>query len=239
MSDGARDSLELARLHLDALYECDADDFITASRDAKLSPPRFHLVRTPAGNHWLLRATLDTKQRARLAAILLLQPQIADCADAQVHPPALESIRAILADYAPAETEYRGPAFFFPEQLPPSHRAELLGDRRRAPREGPFAWLREADDASRPIALVRSESGDVASVCYSARATSVVAEAGVRTLEQHGGHGFARMAVIAWAAAVRQDGRTPLYSTQWENIASRALASRLGLICYGEDLHIG
>ena len=235
----SRDSLELARLHLNALYERDADDFITASCDAKVSPPCFHLVRTSAGNHWLLRATLDAAQRARLAAILLLEPQVIDCADARAHPPALEAIRAILADYAPAESEYRGPAFVFPDQLPPSPRAELLGDRGRAPREGPFAWLREADEASGPIALVRSASGDVVSVCYSARATSVVAEAGVRTLEEHRGHGYGRMAVIAWAAAVRQDGRTPLYSTQWENIASRALASRLGLICYGEDLHIG
>ena len=238
MKDAARDPLELARLHLDALYEGDTDGFITASRDAKVSPPRFHLVRTPGGNHWLLSAALENAQRERLAAVLSLQPQITDCADAQAHPPALEVIRAILADYAPAASEYSGPAFLFPDRLPPFQRAELLGDSHRAPREGPFAWLREADEASRPIAFVRSESGDVVSVCHSARATSAVAEAGVRTLEEHRGLGYGSMAVVAWATAVRQDRRTPLYSTQWDNMASRALATRLGLICYGEDLHI-
>jgi len=47
------------------------------------------------------------------------------------------------------------------------------------------------------------------------------------------------MAVVAWAAAVRQGGRVPLYSTDWENTAARALASRLRLVCYAEDFHIG
>jgi hypothetical protein len=33
-------------------------------------------------------------------------------------------------------------------------------------------------------------------------------------------------------------GRTPLYSTSWENEASLALAKKLGLPQYGVDLHI-
>jgi predicted GNAT family acetyltransferase len=67
----------------------------------------------------------------------------------------------------------------------------------------------------------------------------VAAEAGVETREQYRGRGYGSIAVVAWAAAVRQGGRMPLYSAEWENIASRALASRIGLICYAEDVHLG
>jgi predicted GNAT family acetyltransferase len=64
------------------------------------------------------------------------------------------------------------------------------------------------------------------------------AEAGVETIERFRGRGYGTTSVVAWAAAIRREGRVPLYSTEWENKASRALASSLGLVCYGEDLHI-
>ena len=41
----------------------------------------------------------------------------------------------------------------------------------------------------------------------------------------------------AWAQAVRTQGGIPLYSTSWDNRASRAVAHNLGLSLYGEDLH--
>lgn len=37
---------------------------------------------------------------------------------------------------------------------------------------------------------------------------------------------------------LRVDRREPLYSTSWENAASRALAARLGLRRFGADLQI-
>lgn len=236
--DAAADSLELANLHLNALYELDAAGFIAASRDPAVTPPRFHLMRTPAGNRWLLRADLETAQAERLASILSVQPHVSDCADARAHPPDLKTIRAVLGEHAPVVRQYRGPAFYSPDELATANRAELLIDRRQAPREGPFAWLRQSADASNPITVVRADNGEVASVCYSARSTSAAAEAGVETVAECRRHGYGSMAVMAWAVALRQSGRVPLYSTAWEDIASRALASRLGLICCAEDLHM-
>jgi hypothetical protein len=45
--------------------------------------------------------------------------------------------------------------------------------------------------------------------------------------------------VAGWAAAVRAEGRLPLYGTSWANRASRGIARNLGLVLYGEDCHAG
>jgi hypothetical protein len=226
-------------LHLDALYQRDARGFVSASRDPGLKPPHFHLVRTPIGNRWLLGASLNRAQRERVTAILSVEPLISDCADAETHPLDIDAIRAAIREHADPLREYRGPAFVFPDQINASTRAMLLVDLRQAPREGPFAWLGTAEENAHPIAIVRVGNGEVASVCYSARSTSAAAEAGVETAERYRRQGYGSMAALAWAAAVQQSGRVPLYSTSWENIASRLLAQRLGLTCYGEDLHLG
>jgi hypothetical protein len=44
--------------------------------------------------------------------------------------------------------------------------------------------------------------------------------------------------VAAWARAIRESGGEPLYSTSWDNKASRGVARKLGLLLYGEDLHL-
>jgi mono/diheme cytochrome c family protein len=63
-------------------------------------------------------------------------------------------------------------------------------------------------------------------------------EAGVETAASCRGRGYAAPVVAAWARAVRDVGRVPLYSTSWRNEASRAVARKLGLVCFGSDLHI-
>jgi predicted GNAT family acetyltransferase len=78
----------------------------------------------------------------------------------------------------------------------------------------------------------------LASVCFSARNTPVAAEAGVDTVEEFRGRGYAPAVVAAWARAVRQEGRVPLYSTSWDNLASRSVARKLGLVMYGADFSL-
>jgi predicted GNAT family acetyltransferase len=80
--------------------------------------------------------------------------------------------------------------------------------------------------------------GEVVSVCHSARLSSRAAEAGVETLAPFRGHGHASRAVAAWAIAIREMGRVPLYSTSWDNAASQGVARRLALRLYGVDFSI-
>jgi hypothetical protein len=44
--------------------------------------------------------------------------------------------------------------------------------------------------------------------------------------------------VTAWAGALRRAGVIPLYSTSWDNAASRGVARGLGLAMYAEDFHL-
>lgn len=232
------DLRELAELHMDVLYEVNASGRIAAPRNADGVPPLFHLVRTRQGNHWLIGARVPRTHWEHLEAVLAYEPVISDCAQAEVSRPDLRAIRAVLGDGNGSLREHRGPAFVFPDSLPSSPRAALLVDAKQIPLEDRFAWLRTAGEASHPIVAVRAEDGQLASICHSARSTSVAAEAGVETAERYRRRGYGLAAVAAWATAVRRNGRVPLYSTSWENVASLALARRLELICWGEDLHV-
>jgi RimJ/RimL family protein N-acetyltransferase len=76
------------------------------------------------------------------------------------------------------------------------------------------------------------------SICFCARLNPQAAEAGVETTEAARGYGYASAAVAGWAAAMRQHGVIPLYSTSWANVASQGVARKLGMVCYGEDWSI-
>ena len=86
--------------------------------------------------------------------------------------------------------------------------------------------------------FVRMVDGRAVSVCASVRETPHYHEAGVETLEDHRGHGYAADVAAAWASELISSKLIPLYSTSWENIASRSVAKKLGLRMYGVDFHI-
>ncbi len=75
-------------------------------------------------------------------------------------------------------------------------------------------------------------NGAAVSLCYCARLTDYTAEAGLETLKDYRGRGYAQAVVAAWARAVRGTGRIPFYSTASENTASQAVARKLGLVRY-------
>lgn len=156
-------------------------------------------------------------------------------------PPALTEIPALADVYLAmlgSEAVWAGPAFVFPG-LPPvkaavveigAHNADFLHGalaawRADVGRRGPF------------VAIV--EKGRVVSLCASVRTTRFVHCAGVETVPDRRGRGLAGQVVAAWAARVRARGAVPFYSTSWDNLASRAVARRLGLSLAGVDFHVG
>ena len=52
------------------------------------------------------------------------------------------------------------------------------------------------------------------------------------------GRGYARAATSVWAEALRREGRLPLYSTSWGNLASQRVAAGLGALQYGVDFSL-
>jgi len=136
----------------------------------------------------------------------------------------------------PAELAASGPAYAFPDDLPAAEVAVLgPGDFQRVRELG---WERAefARDFAVRAPFCAVLDGELAiALCFSARLTARAAEAGVTTHRVHRQRGLGATVVAAWARAIRATGRVPLYSTSWDNVASQALARRLGLRCYAED----
>lgn len=71
--------------------------------------------------------------------------------------------------------------------------------------------------------------GEVASLAFAARLTQAGAELGLVTLPAHRGQGLAAAATAGWSALPALAGRTLFYSTERSNLASQAVAAKLGL----------
>ena len=195
--------------------------------------PRFFWGRTRAGSICRLRHDVPEDVGERLVRIVEDEPVEAELAR---EPRGLAAARTILEAQAPLRRTYNGPAYRFPDRIPESTDVVAVTEGSQDALGPKFAWLRASLAAHQPCFAVVA-GGWAVSVCNSARATSLAAEAGVETIEGFRGRGYAQRVALAWAAAVRQQGRIPLYSTWWENAASRGVAGKLGLVQYGVDLH--
>jgi hypothetical protein len=233
----------LPALHLDVLYETDDRGRLLRVRGSDRPPPLAHLLRTPLGNRWLVGATLPEDTAARLETAFADEP-VTDPDEWEQHEPrCLETVRALLDPFRRPdveEPEYRGPAFAFPDEIVVIGASELyLPDGGPSVGASDLAWIASASEEERPLVVARDDHGFVVAVCHSGRATSEGAEAGLATVPEARRRGHALAVTSRWAVEVRASGRTPLYSTRWENEASRAVARRLGLVRYAEDWHLG
>jgi hypothetical protein len=134
-----------------------------------------------------------------------------------------------------------GPAFAFPELVDTTGDSSLVDDEALLKRHF-SGWVAGEIAAGRGPVMAVSEGGEgghPVSVCFCARRSPVAAEAGVETAAAFRGRGYAPRATAAWANAVRAIGLTPIYSTDWENRASLAVARKLRLIPFATDWSIG
>ena len=214
------DDRALMRLHVDALFTHDARGRLLRVNEPDGGPaPRFFRGDTALGVERRFRHDLDDA-----------------LVDALTRADDVEAATAILSRAAPVEHTWAGPAYAFPHDLPPSGAVRVTAANADLLRPHLEPWL--VDVAHGVTVLASLHDGRAVAVCGSVRITHAAHEAGVETARDFRGRGHARAAVAAWAAAVREQGAAPLYSTSWENAASQALARSLGLRRFGDDLHI-
>jgi hypothetical protein len=235
----AETDFALAQQRVDALFTRDSQgDLLTLNELEPVPPPtpapRIYLGVTAGG---IVRAYRPDVPAAHRVAIDQLCMDVAPPADSRDE--LLSALRAVLPAHSPSSSWEisSGPAFVFPGvmrlsadalAIEPGH-AELLA------KHFPFTatWLSERWPCYAVVV-----DGRAVSICYSARRTAVVAEAGVDTAEAFRGRGYAALVTAAWADAIRVAGITPVYSTSDENLASRAVARKLGLREFEWDVQV-
>lgn len=132
---------------------------------------------------------------------------------------------------------WMGPAFTFHETVKDYTDATLVTEDNKYCLEPGFPTLLSELKFRGPCFMV-TENNMAVSVCFSARSSDKAAEAGVETLKDYRGKGYAIRVTSAWAQAIRRSRRIPLYSTSWDNYSSLSIARRLSLHLYGTDISI-
>ena len=234
---------DLMQIQVTALYRHDERNRLLAvnepgpSQPNDLPPPRLFFGRTRAGHIWRFRHDLPGSLVAELAAMLAVEPVAADLSRPLR---CLQAVQATLARASPLSGMWSGPAWRFPVEIPQFEHKAIPVTSTDDELVRLLSPVLVADELPwRLPCLALLDGGRMASVCFSARNTPIAAEAGVETLEEFRGRGYATAVVAAWARAVRQEGRIPLYSTSWNNLASRSVARKLGLILYGANFSLG
>jgi RimJ/RimL family protein N-acetyltransferase len=212
-----------AELYLDTGYERDTRGRITSTREPTPKvAPEFVFVRDLSGSRWAIGATVPDRAAEILERLAVAEPRSID----------IRTAPAFLNRYAKQTggTLEAGPAFLFPETLRPDKSVQFVEQVESLQRyfEG---WSEAEIPGRQPIAAI-VEGGQAISVCCSARLSDAAAEAGLETGEGFRGRGLGARVAAAWAKALRESGRVPLYSTTWENAASLAVARKLGLAMY-------
>lgn len=226
---------DLMRIHVETLFTCDdAGRLLAVNERGGAAAPRFFLGRTADGNAWWIRHDVDAALANDLQALCESQPA---GLEVDVGIDSTAPFIARLAREVPVLRTWAGPAFRFPSDLPGSEIAVRVTPDNVTVLSPYFEDWRNDVSPSAPMVVVL-EGAKAVSLCASVRLTPQAHEAGVETHRDFRGRGHAAQAVNAWARAVREMDRIPLYSTSWENTSSRALALKLGLIQYGVDLHI-
>ena len=230
--------LELMNIHASALYIHDANTrllFVNEPDNNTIPAARLFLGRTQDGNVWRFRADLSDELCEQLNVLCADEPPFSE--EAMKLPLHLESYLRLLEPHTPGQNVSNGLAYQFTKDEMPSTRVRAVMEETSEVLQGGFEKLIEELPAWQPfVALVKANRA--VSVCRSARITPEAHEAGVETLPEFRGNGYAKDVVSEWARLVRKAGATPLYSTSLENRASQAAARKLELKCYGVTFEI-
>jgi len=233
--ESAVSDLDLLRMQVDALFAHDAQGKLLRINepDPTNPAPRFFLGRSAVGNLWRTRADLAADLAAELDRLAADEPVVRDLREPPRHA---DKYLSLLEQDAPITDTNAGPAYWLPE-LDAAHKAVMITPENVSLLETHFGWL-FADLADYAPVAAAVVDGAAVAICFCSRITAQVCEAGVYAEANSRGHGYATEAVGGWAVGVRAMGKLPLYSTSWDNLASQAIARKLGAVQYGADFSI-
>ena len=233
----SRSEFELLRQHADVLFDMDSEGrLVGLNEPGDDAPPRLFLARGRVSHEIWFRADVEAATAEACRAMAQVLPRW----DGERSDESLfEPLRAALARDTPVTSESSGPAYRFGERVDLALDAEatVIDDRTAHLLERCFPYTRTVLAARSPVVGVILD-GWVVSVCFSARQRLTASEAGVATEERYRGRGLASLVVSRWREAIEKSGRQPLYSTSWDNLASRAVAGKLRLTAYAETLSL-
>lgn len=219
--------LELMNIQAQVLYVHDPAGRMTAINEYTNQPaPRFYMGHTTIGR--VIRFNRNVPDPLVDQIMHILQD------DSQIK---IADIIRTFDKGKEISSLWMGPAYVFNEIKMDYMGAILVTDDNKACLEAGFPNLLAEIKHREPCYMV-IENDIAVSVCFSARYTELAAEAGVETLNNYRGKGYAFRVTSAWAQAIRQSHRIPLYSTSWDNYASQSIAKRLNLTQYGTDVSI-
>ena len=224
--------LELMRIHLDALYTYDAKGRMSHVNEPRgPRAPRIFIGRTAVGHELRWRSDVPESTLAAISDLLNREPSAVPLSQ---RPHCGDTIVSLLARDSPVVRIWSGPAYCIDVDALP---AAPLAARANADLLRTFPDWRDEVDERQPF-IVSVEDGAAVALCCSVRITATAHAAGVETLPAARRRGMASQAVAAWARAVDDLGALALYSTSWDNVASQAVARRLGMKLIGVDFHV-
>lgn len=217
-------------LQLETLYVADARGRLVATREPNPSqPPALVIVRGDSECPWALRADIPERVALELNQLASQEPPSSEWDRPLLHAHRYEGLLG--------GRIRSGSAFTFPQGL------EELGDTFVVESEDELShhfsgWVAGEIAAGRGPVLAVREGGHAVSICFCARRSARAAEAGVETAAAFRGRGYAPRVAAAWARRVSEEGLIPIYSTDWSNGASLAVARKLGLAPFATDFSL-
>lgn len=214
------------RLQLETLFVYDKNGRIISTREPNPRPgPRFSLIRGNTECAWATRADVSNALAAQVDRLAREEPTLKDFRCEPLHATRYASLLGGRLD--------SGPAFTFPDTIASLEGITVIDGLAALSRHFQ-GWTANEIPGCSPIFAI-SENGHAISVCFSARQSSVAAEAGVETARPFRGRGLAPQVTAAWASSIQASNRLPLYSTSWSNEPSLAVARKLGLQACASD----
>jgi RimJ/RimL family protein N-acetyltransferase len=207
----------------------DDEGRILSTRDPHPEPgPAFSLIRDGRACAWAVHVDVPSHLTRELVALARTEPPSGPIADPPRHTEAYVSLLGGRIE--------SGPVFTFPPALVDPGDVVTITAFSQLERHL-RGWTADEIPDRAPILGIMVD-GHAVSVCFCARRTQIVAEAGVETAVAYRGRGFAARVTAAWARLIRDSGRLALYSTSWSNAASLAVARKLGLSACASDWNL-